>query len=121
MRSVDRGWRRVPGPLRAVHGRARSLSAAGLVRSAGATVAGGCVRHAQAPHLGEPRLVRTSLQFSLRLAYARAFDGSSDSCGRGNHDTVLRWHEPKGVRLGDAMVETVHALGIHEDTERARG
>ena len=58
---------------------------------------------------------------SFRSDGVRAVDGPSDPCGRGRRDTVLRRHEPTGVSLGDAMVEKVHALGIHEDTERARG
>jgi hypothetical protein len=34
---------------------------------------------------------------------------------------VLRWHEETRVRVGDAVVKQVHALGVHEETDRARG
>jgi hypothetical protein len=67
--------------------------------------------------MGKPRLVWAGLQLSLELAGARALDEPSDPRGRGNYDTVLRWHEETRVRVGDAVVKQVHALGVHEESE----
>lgn len=46
MRSPDRRWRRVPGPLRTIHGGTRPVSAEGVVRSERPSMADGGTRHA---------------------------------------------------------------------------
>ena len=113
MRSPDRRRRRLPGPVRAVHGDARPGAPEVLVRSRGTALARKGTGRPQGPDVGQSRLVRTGVQFSRRRT------------GRGPVDPLLcrSWSTKappyrhsdgaRGLDLGDAVVQRVHDVGVH--------